>query len=86
MGVGGGTIANFANTGRQTDIGVASSPYLPFWKDCVGQPIAAVETPPPGTGVTAERSSLQQYDDLLTSYGGAITGGSPQHLSTRLAQ
>jgi len=64
--------ANFANTGLQTDIGVASSlsSCLSLWKDCGGLPIAAVETPPPGAGVTLESSSLQQYDYLLTRYYG----------------
>ena len=68
MGAGDASAATFANTGLQTDIGVASC--LSFWTDCVGQPIAAVETPRPGAGVTGESSNLGQYDDLLTSYGG----------------
>ena len=72
MGAGGGSAAAFANTGLQTDIGVASCLSVvgssPLWKDCGGQPIAAVETPAPGAGVTAESSNLQQYDESLTSY------------------
>jgi hypothetical protein len=72
MGAGDGSAANFANIGLQTDISVASCLSVvgssPLWKDCGGQPIAAVETPAPGAGVTAESNNLQQYDDSLTSY------------------
>ena len=68
MGAGGASNATFSNTGVQTDIGVSSCTASSWWMDCGGQPIAGVETPQPGAGVTGESSTLPQYDESLTNY------------------